>query len=241
VPVTLDIGGDASEGNLFTAMRSYGYALSLGPCVTNASVRSNEFSANDYGIYYSVGWTPLGPMRAVFEHNRLRNHLYGVCLSGPISVDSFTQNSIEASSNTALTLSYPWSGWITFKARGNAISNNANGIYITAWGANFDDPAQPPPDFGTALDPGGNVLSCNSSSSSSGADVTLDGYGTGTFPFVGNVWDHSPPTVAFGYGPHPDGSDILSYDTGWSVDTSGSSADAGTDAGPGACATGYTP
>jgi hypothetical protein len=131
---------------------------------------------------------------------------------------------------------------MSFKARGNVITNNESGIYAYIPNADISDPTRPLPDFGTASDPGGNVISCNSSAQYAAADVTLDGYGTGVFPFVGNIWDHAPPTIEFWNATYPNGVDIFSYETAWSVETS-VPADAGADAGTvaGACTTEHVP
>jgi hypothetical protein len=95
------------------------------------------------------------------------------------------------------------------KARRNQIVGNELGVMINS--SSSDSRVM---DFGTAADPGLNIISCNSKSdpnrpNGQDFDVSFNGGFPGIVSMEGNAWDHVPPTRADLQDPAVNGTDIV--------------------------------
>ncbi len=245
--VSAEIGGDSpADGNRFIGSHADGsssdfYHRATAVHVFDESgpvlIRHNTFSDNDIGIgigNHEPRWT------VVIDDNYFTGmRLAAVRLQGNGMVQSLSNNffngttagpdSKELTCGESLTRAvalcingYPHApGPQIERARGNVFAGNDVGIYVT--GSPFVANVPRRFDFGTSADPGNNRFICNSSGPRSpGYDVWLDtGASSATLPFVGNAWDHAPPTR--GGARAPDGTDVVVQPGGPLVDLTGSS------------------
>jgi Protein of unknown function (DUF1565) len=258
--VSAQIGdGTPTGGNVFR-----GFAIPAGPAqflgagmmtrdaVTGLIVRSNHFSKSDIGIYAAQTSGSPGDRFDVEQNDFSLLTNVGIILQGPVTVDPLAGNTIHDITTAGTPQCYPGIGLIvqasgptgfpTVRARGNSMFGNDCGVQIRTYTSYALDTL---PDFGTAMDPGGNTFRCNSWAPAptcctrcvggctgcvGGGDVLVDTPGkTPPLPFEGNVWDHAPPLVS------PQGDDVVLY-SGPSVDFAKASA-----ASTPACPAAHTP
>jgi hypothetical protein len=230
-PVLLDVGDDdPSKGNSIAWMQlpSAGWGVLAQSCVTSGTFRNNSFSDSGSGINVDQrGEAGVSVHPFVFKRNVFqRLSINGLTVLGDSSVIPELSGNVfvDISSSQAATADYPDAiGLIVDigalrKARDNQFIGNDIGAYLGV--SNLTGPKA---DFGTIGDPGKNLFRCSSSPSAmGGADVLIAGTGSGTISFVGNYWDHNPPTIQASTG-YANGSDVaLTGDPHPSLEVGGS-------------------
>ncbi|HEY1818185.1 MAG TPA: protein kinase [Kofleriaceae bacterium] len=212
VPVRAEVGDDTETGrNVFEGIRNPGArasAINVWDCTRDIVIRRNTLVDGDSGLM--ITRHPPGPMtpviaHVVVAHNRFQGMtwvgvgLFDVARIDELDGNSFFANIGSALRSTALLLDpaeqepplYPSIG----RARHNTFARNDVGLELR--GRLLQGAA--PIDFGHPGDPGDNTFACNSTerATSPGFDVLL-GPTVRTdrpLPFVGNRWDHVPPTI----------------------------------------------
>jgi hypothetical protein len=234
-PVALDVGSDDPEkGNSFSWIRTVtndGYGVLAQACVAKGVFRNNEFVDSARGIQIDQREHGTAINSFTIRGNRFeRLSVTGLWIYGyPPVVQEISDNTFQTIQRTlandrqfraiGLTIS---SGPRALKVRRNKFIGNDIGVLLVSNSINYSS-SQPPSDFGTDAEPGENVFRCNSTSVLGGADVRVELPGSGIVPFVGNQWDHVPPT-ALGGGLQSDGVDILYFVSGATLDARAASS-----------------
>ncbi len=231
-----------------------GAAIDLGSCVLRADVQGNVFEGSDVGLRYALPATDAPGQVSVTDNDFHGLAVSGVLLVGGASLEELDRNSFAniSAQNAPVPQIGALGAGVVFahdpsdemslprvvRARGNRFFGNNCAVQIGAGVLSASS------DFGTPLDPGGNVFQCNSAPTiwaSLGGDVrvyaTADPADGGALLFAGNTWDHAPPTVVYGMpAGTKNGTDVeLFSSTPPPIDTSGATAP------PPSCAPGQVP
>jgi Protein of unknown function (DUF1565) len=212
-PVAVRLGDDdSSSGNFF---QTSGTSVFIQDCVPSVVALHNRFSGGGTGIdIEQLLRTPAVENHHTINYNKFENQTYsGLSLLGGLAVvDDLDDNVFSNISNPPLggfigagvhlVGIFATDGLARIKsARRNTFFRNDIGVWIEIGLPNSSIPNAV--DFGTSGDPGNNSFQCNSrptASTVAGGDVVIDvvppGGTTVTFPFAGNLWDHTPPIQA---------------------------------------------
>jgi hypothetical protein len=191
-----------------------GCGVLIQDCAYVVKILGNTFEQDDYGIRLGQH-DHLTPSRTFIdiENNSLTNlHHSGIMLdpwpSGGVRstavVDLLIGNTLRA-----VTADMHWAesapgiavfGGAIKKGRNNTITDTDVGLWI--WGYEGIIPGAPldrTMDFGTADDPGNNVIACNSAPPgahyvSCDLLVSVGASSNGTLHFAGNWWNQKPPS-----------------------------------------------
>jgi len=233
-----------------------GAGLTLSDAVTGVVVRGNRFMQDGSGVGNIGIWAVSQQLQYDFPGLDVEGNEFGplanagIALFGRVVVSRLVDNSfhdISMSSypglgflGTALALyaddpSSPAFPAVTY-ARHNRFFGNDIGLHVRSFQTPLPSDRALQNDFGTAIDPGGNTFRCNSApqvlqGSGPGGDVLIDvpENSSITIPFLGNVWDHTPPTVWIGDSPNGAsvGTDVYLYkSSGLGAAVSGPNVDA---------------
>jgi hypothetical protein len=190
--VALELG-DGVNGNTFNGVGSdngwsYGAAWIEG-CTARFVARGNQFNTG-------VGGIIIAPMIDIPSGNFsiTGNHFVGqaqggIHISHAAAVQEISSNVFESCRVAGVWVEN--GGAQILKARDNVFAGNSRGLWIEQYDIKgvFD--------FGTQGQPGRNEFRCNSDSSSPvGFDLGIEATASpgATLSFVGNHWDHTPPT-----------------------------------------------
>jgi hypothetical protein len=218
--------GTPAGGNTFKD-NSPGGGIVAWDCTHGARILNNTFDGNYEGLQLQQNGKAT---KVVVRSNVISNSRFaGIVLYRQPEIAELVDNVIQGSATQAASpatasdlgagLRFVANGQpypTILKARNNRFINNEIGIHFSGAAGSL-----PTSDFGSAADPGGNELACNSSlhGGVSGGDVIVDTTGSATFPFRGNAWDHATPTTTAA-----DGVDLLTTAGGFTLDVTGSSA-----------------
>jgi uncharacterized protein DUF1565 len=242
-PVTLDIG-EQDAGNVFewnTASSSNdGAGILIQHCVASAAIRYNSFNDAASGVWIHQFGENTHTSHFTVEHNVFsRLSRFGVLVRGKTPWLDLNDNTMEATSASwvnapGIQLYTASAIWIDASegvlprvhARGNRLVDNDAGVTIYApYSVDFD--SERAVDFGTQQSPGLNTFQCSGRRDGLGGDLELQAAGSGTLPFSGNRWDHSPPTIAASVSADSNTDVILFGDAEPNIDVSDASAESG--------------
>ncbi|WP_394833400.1 protein kinase [Pendulispora rubella] len=207
--VSLEIGHDASPGNLFARIHGTkrdGGAIATWSC-TSVRIEGNVVRESEIGIWMTRhAVQPAG--YAAIRHNEFRDlSVMGLYMEGASSLDELTDNvftGITSGSHPTPAAAVVLHAMVAKgfprlrRARNNRIIENDTGVAVrskSSWPSTNDGPMI---DFGTSSDLGLNDFHCNARvSEGTGYDVIIDAPALAApqASFVGNSWDHDPPTV----------------------------------------------
>jgi hypothetical protein len=210
-PISMQIG-DMNRGNSFTWMGSPyndGAGILVNSCVTQSSIRYNVFRDSTSGaVIDQRGEHVIGIRPFSVEHNTFTNltnsglQLLGSPITVVVNDNTFTNVSTLSAGSTpapALYIEGEQGVLPLKKARRNTFIGNDLGMFAYSPDAVIYGGAQGSFDWGTPGDSGENRFVCNSrvgiSTPYLGFDIAVRIPGPGVMPFVGNVWDHVPPTA----------------------------------------------
>jgi hypothetical protein len=209
---SVEVGdGKPEHGNTFYTigdeLSSFG-AVNVTACTGRVSIRGNRFFNGTSGVMLE----DFGKTKdIVITGNTFDSQAFaGVALRAAPTVNELSGNTFKGCDGAGVLVQNGTGGIV--KARKNLFVGNNHGV-------RFDNTWRGGPytgvyDFGTADSHGENEFRCNGHTSSVGGyDVGLNApvEASAKISFVGNRWDHVPPTTAAraANGSYPDGIDLL--------------------------------
>ncbi len=216
--VAAEIGGDdPALANRF--FENGVHNVAIGGCVAAIDIVNNTFTTGASGIWIDWGGDD-SPSWVSIRRNTFQALANGaVDLIWGAHVDELRDNTFIGNDLAAILLwDHDTTAWPKIlRARGNSFVGNHVAICIDG-----SSPFNGMLDFGKPDDPGGNSFSCNSYA---GYRIPCHGQVVGgdvlqfvplaantTATFVGNTWDHAPPTVSPTLSAQVDGIDYYAVD-----------------------------
>jgi hypothetical protein len=231
--VAVEIGGaDAADAVLARGYRNDTHSASsfyIGP-IAHVRVTRLTIDASDHGLILEQEATPgAHPIAEIRQLTVTNGNQVGLWLNCDTRLSVLEDSNLSGVNRARVPGSNRGWGLVlslsdaeycklgsptVVRGRRNRIVGNDWGIVVTSSGGTAPTKYTAPLDFGTAADPGGNVIRCNSlaDAAAPGHDLQIDKPRDGVFSFYGNEWDHvkdGKPTIQASATPStlPDGVD----------------------------------